>query len=226
MIHVILLHLIHSKRVRLHLEKKLPFLSHSAVSFSDSFRTVRYDFKPFHTGTYQTDLLNAGFEDTSSSKVIEWGQTDKSWNEISQFELEQLCHKKCIRHYARDFTKWSFTNATPVWGQNSLWGARISPLNIRPILGVDVGIALLIAQYCAHQDVSLSLALIDLCIAHCVYGRDRLLDQTTDTDNLFYYTTYLSLAVTCCAFTSTGRSITWCPSLACITTTTPVFSEF
>ena len=87
------IHAIHPKSVRLHLEKKSPALWHSAVSFSDSSRVVRYDFKPFHCGSYKKDLLNAEFENTHDSKVIHWGQTEKSWDEIFEYEDDYLCNK-------------------------------------------------------------------------------------------------------------------------------------
>lgn len=50
-------------------------------------------------------------------------------------------------------------------------------LNIRPVLGADVGLSLVLMQMAAHHQITPELVMCDLAISHCVYGRDRLQDQ-------------------------------------------------
>tara|TARA_Y100000389_G_C17377704_1_gene472578 strand:+ start:303 stop:974 length:672 start_codon:yes stop_codon:yes gene_type:complete len=50
-------------------------------------------------------------------------------------------------------------------------------LNLRPILGTEVGLSLAIMQATAHHEITPSLVLCDLAISHSIYGRDRLNDQ-------------------------------------------------
>jgi hypothetical protein len=122
------------------------------------------------------------------------------------------------RHYTRDFTKWSCPNLppTPVWKINELWNIlqdaphdgsideQPRPNHIRAIIGADVGLSLVIAQYSAHHSITPLLVIADLCIAHSIYGRDRLLDQN-NPPIIFQYTTIFALIVTCCIFTETGQ---------------------
>lgn len=140
-----------SKRVYLHIEKFHEPLNllHTGVSFSNKIKNVRYDFRPFGTtGTsYETNaedrldierLFPVAVTDEYrdefrrhreelETKTILWGETNKTWQEIADFELEHLCPKRYIlgvhdcRHYARDFTRWSCNNATPVWSLRFLW---------------------------------------------------------------------------------------------------------
>ncbi len=114
-----------SKRVYLHLEKFHEPLNllHTGISFSDGFKNVRYDFRPFGTSgrSYETsanDLLE--FErlfpvavtqdfvtdefredfrrhrEELQTKTILWGVTNKTWKQIADFELEHLCPKRYI----------------------------------------------------------------------------------------------------------------------------------
>ena len=124
-------------------------LLHTGISFSDSFKTVRYDFRPFSNGgSYETNIesrldseslfpqlnlpqeFNQDFRqhrEELETKTIKWGETNKTWKEISDFEIEVLCAKRYIlgvydcRHYTRDFTKWCCNNQTPVWSLDTLW---------------------------------------------------------------------------------------------------------
>ncbi len=110
-------------------------LLHTGISFSDKYKKVRYDFKPFSSGSYETNTefpslnLPQELEDVSDleTKMIKWGETNKTWKEISDFEIETLCTKRYIlgvydcRHYVRDFTSWCCNNQTPVWDLNVLW---------------------------------------------------------------------------------------------------------
>jgi len=71
-------------------------------------------------------------------------------------------------------------------------------LNLRPILGTEVGISLAIMQAAAHHEITPSLVICDLAISHSIYGRDRLKDQAekfglVENDyNLFTYTTSIA----------------------------------
>ena len=139
------------KNVYLHMEKfndRLNLL-HTGISFSDKYKTVRYDFRPFSDGgSYETNIesrvdsealfptLNLPQEfneyfrqhrEELETKTIEWGKTNKTWKEIFDFEMESLCTKRYIlgvydcRHYTRDFTRWCCNNQTPVWNLHILW---------------------------------------------------------------------------------------------------------
>lgn len=134
------------KNVYLHIEKfneKFNLL-HTGISFSDRYKTVRYDFRPFSNGgSYETNIesldsealfptlpqFNEDFRhrEELETKTIKWGETNKTWKEISDFEIESLCTKRYIlgvydcRHYARDFTRWCCNNQTPVWNLDVLW---------------------------------------------------------------------------------------------------------
>lgn len=139
------------KNVYLHMEKfdEIFNLLHTGISFEDKYKTVRYDFRPFWTGgTYETNIesrlnsealfptLNLPQEvsedfrqhrEELEVKTIKWGETNKTWKEISDFEIESLCTKRYIlgvfdcRHYTRDFTRWCCNNQTPVWNLDILW---------------------------------------------------------------------------------------------------------
>tara|TARA_Y100000389_G_scaffold203334_2_gene251437 strand:- start:540 stop:1004 length:465 start_codon:yes stop_codon:yes gene_type:complete len=135
------------KNVYLHMEKfnERFNLLHTGISFSDKYKTVRYDFRPFSAGgSYETNLesrldsealfptfpTNEEFgqhREELETKKIKWGETKKTWKEISEFEIESLCTKRYIigvydcRHYTRDFTRWCCNNQTPVWNLDVLW---------------------------------------------------------------------------------------------------------
>lgn len=137
------------KNVYLHMEKFNDRfnLLHTGISFSDRYKTVRYDFKPFSSGSYETNTesildsealfptlnlppeFNEDFRhrEELETKKMKWGETNKTWKEISDFEIESLCTKRYIlgaydcRHYARDFTRWCCNNQTPVWNLDVLW---------------------------------------------------------------------------------------------------------
>ena len=53
-------------------------------------------------------------------------------------------------------------------------------LNLRPVLGAEVGISLLLMQAAAHHQITPSLVICDLAISHSIYGRDRLMDQVVE----------------------------------------------
>ena len=74
-------------------------------------------------------------------------------------------------------------------------------LNLRPVLGTEVGLSLALMQAAAHHEITPSLVLCDLAISHSIYGRDRLKDQIIDLlekdqegvkYNVFNYTTSIA----------------------------------
>lgn len=71
-------------------------------------------------------------------------------------------------------------------------------INLRPILGTEVGLSLALMQASAHHEITPSLVLCDLAISHAIYGRDRLKDQLSNSKeqpidhNLFNYTTSIA----------------------------------
>jgi len=134
-------------RVNLHLEKfnEKYNLLHIGISFENNFQKLRYDYRAFcdeqEGCTYETtniDRLNPrevfpntdlfdnleSFDDIKKVKIY-WGDTDKSFEEIREFE--KTLHRKYIlgvndcRHYVNRFTKWALDKPTPIWKLNRLW---------------------------------------------------------------------------------------------------------
>ena len=73
-----------------------------------------------------TDLLDdLEMSDDIEKKDIYWGESDKTLNEVQEFE--KTLHKKYIlgvndcRHYVNKFTKWALDKPTPVWKLDKLW---------------------------------------------------------------------------------------------------------
>lgn len=74
---------------------------------------------------------------------------------------------------------------------------------IRPVLGLEVGTSLAVMQAAAHHSMTPELVIVDLCLAHAVYGRDRLHDQLGDTTDVRVVQTFAastSLAVLACCY--------------------------
>ena len=141
-----------SKSVVLHIEKfnARPALYHIAIEFEDVFQNKkRYDFRPgtVHR-TYLTtitqrndiqllmpDLWPENYQDVYMeyrtnmdlfSKTIYWGKTQKTWDEIVNFEKQYLCKKYILgyydcRHYVSNFAMFTTGNRTPIWTLNSLY---------------------------------------------------------------------------------------------------------
>ena len=59
---------------------------------------------------------------------------------------------------------------------------RLPNVHVRPTLGFEVGASLVVSQLAAHHSIDVPLCLSDIAIAHCVYGRDRLIDQLTNPE--------------------------------------------
>lgn len=130
-------------------------LLHIGISFSNNNNeNIRYDFRPYcddnnylTTNMDMSDFSNLfpelkvsnDFEeqyrryrnfiifdtDNIYSKDIFWGETNKTFDEIIEFE--KSLHKKYrvgiydCRHYVNRFTKWCLDKPTPIWRLNRLW---------------------------------------------------------------------------------------------------------
>jgi hypothetical protein len=134
-------------RVNLHLEKfnEKYNLLHIGICFENNFEKIRYDYRAFcdeqQGCTYETtnidrlnprevfpntDLLdNLEISEDIKKVKIYWGDTDKTFEEIREFE--KTLHCKYIlgvndcRHYVNRFTKWALNKPTPIWKLNRLW---------------------------------------------------------------------------------------------------------
>jgi 4-hydroxybenzoate polyprenyltransferase len=84
-----------------------------------------------------------------------------------------------------------------------------------PGLGLDIGVALMIAQIASRHAVSVETAALDLCLGHAIYGRDRLLDAieaNTVSDAVrprIVVSTSLALAGACSLICVTSPSGSW-----------------
>lgn len=131
-------------------------LLHIGISFKNNNDIIRFDFRPYNYGkTYLTseserNNLNLLFADTElddvhlnffnnnnrniliidnniQKKKIFWGFSNKTLNEILDFENDYLINKKYkvgiydCRHYVNEFTMWCLDKPTPIWKLNLLW---------------------------------------------------------------------------------------------------------
>ena len=131
-------------------------LLHIGISFNNEREIIRFDFRPDNYGkTYLTtdkDRLNVDFFfpninidedyinllneytnalvfDTENiyKKNILWGISNKTQDEIVEFERNVLINKRYkvgiydCRHYVNQFTLWSLNKPTPIWKLINLW---------------------------------------------------------------------------------------------------------
>ena len=119
-----------SKKVILHLERfsQLHPLLHAGIEFQDGESSCRFDFRPGPVrSTYRCHFVDEERPLTDSNKVVLWGYTEKSWDEIIAFENQNLCKRYILgvydcRHYVRAFAEWSTGRPTPVWRLFELYG--------------------------------------------------------------------------------------------------------
>ena len=120
-------------QVTIHLEKfneKFNLL-HIGISFDDTKRNIRFDYRPNYNNynTYDYNHSSFGFLinpiiDNIGKNII-WGSTNKTIEEILEFE--KTLHKKYIlgindcRHYVSKFTEWCLYNSTPIWKLHTIW---------------------------------------------------------------------------------------------------------
>lgn len=144
-------------KVYIHLEKfneKLN-LMHTGISFKKFNKNIRYDYRAFNDGnSYLTNNININnftflfpgltkyvkIDDNDYklyrsqikktkkySKNIYFGETNKTFDEIIDFEKKYLSKRKYFigffdcRHYVNDFTKWSLNKKIPIWNLKKLW---------------------------------------------------------------------------------------------------------
>lgn len=136
-------------KVYLHIEEfnRRYNLLHVGISFENKYKILRYDFRKEIEGeencyiTIKKDILDP-HNDYISDKIyipyefnlfkrnfikneelkrycIFWGETNKTFEEIEQFEKTLnknyiLCVYDC-RHYVRKFTKWALNKPTYIW---------------------------------------------------------------------------------------------------------------
>ena len=140
------------KDVFVHLDKfsNRHNLLHVGISFHDMYGSIRFDFRPNNDGrSYVTTAkhrmnVNALFSNYNiedyqdrefaeyrenrhiETRLIHWGSTIKTWEDIMSFEKHDLCQRYVLgvydcRHYVNRFTAWSTENATPIWSLHKLW---------------------------------------------------------------------------------------------------------
>ena len=131
-------------------------LLHIGISFNNDDEIIRFDFRPHNYGksylTTESDRLNfnllfpdSGVDDDFINlfneyrntlvfdtdniykKNIFWGITNKSHNDILNYERDILRKKKYkiglydCRHFVNEFTIWSLDKPTPIWKLKKLW---------------------------------------------------------------------------------------------------------
>lgn len=119
-------------KVYLHLEKfsNLFNLLHIGISFTNTSYILKYDYRPFSKiGNYltiNTNLTeNIYYNFKFKKKIIFWGYSNKSFQEIIEFE-KSLNNRYILgiydcRHYVRHFSSWALNKPTPVWKLKKLW---------------------------------------------------------------------------------------------------------
>jgi len=129
-------------KVYLHLEKfnERYNLLHVGISFDDSLKKIRYDYRAFKKDedyvTIESEESNELFPNMYiptdiddyadiEKRTIYWGTCYKSLHEIINFE--KSLHKRYIlgiydcRHYVNKFSIWALNKPSPVWNLHILW---------------------------------------------------------------------------------------------------------
>lgn len=55
-------------------------------------------------------------------------------------------------------------------------------VNVQRSLGLEIGLNLAVSQVAAHHGIDAPLVACDVALAHCIYGRDRMLDDIANLD--------------------------------------------
>jgi hypothetical protein len=134
-------------QVHLHLEKfNTHFnLFHIGISFENEEYAIRYDYVPFREQAndkvnFENDkkvsildkLYQCLLPKKIETRMIYWGETHKTFEEIELFE--QTLQKKYIlgihdcRHYVNKFSIWAVNKKTPIWKLNTLWNTYVPPI--------------------------------------------------------------------------------------------------
>jgi hypothetical protein len=135
------------KKVHLHLEKFNTHynLFHIGISFENEEYAIRYDYVPFREQAndkvnFENDkkvsildkLYQCLLPKKIETRMIYWGETHKTFEEIELFE--QTLQKKYIlgihdcRHYVNKFSIWAVNKKTPIWKLNTLWNTYVPPM--------------------------------------------------------------------------------------------------
>tara|TARA_Y100000746_G_scaffold225979_1_gene230434 strand:+ start:198 stop:884 length:687 start_codon:yes stop_codon:yes gene_type:complete len=107
-------------KVYIHIELIFPRTNiyHIGVTFKSIVSDIRYDIR----GINLDNLYNFFTENLNNelySKTLFWDYSDKTLNEIIQYE-KNIEHKYILgiydcRHYVRNLTYWSCNKPTPIW---------------------------------------------------------------------------------------------------------------
>lgn len=145
---------LYKNKVYLHLEKfNTRFnLIHIGISFENDFKSIRFDYRPFNYGnSYLIEEKNRKnrqilyphlnqcsklnyllIEDnytieSFNKKKIFWGATNKTQEEIIEFEKNYLLYKKYrvgiydCRHFVNQLSLFSLDKSTPIWKLKNLF---------------------------------------------------------------------------------------------------------
>jgi hypothetical protein len=110
-----------SINVNIHLRKIIACTNiyHIGVSFSKHPCYLRFDF---HSSLIDNKIIQLSINELETT--INWGYTNKTFNEIIEFE--ESINKYYIiglydcRHYTQQITQWATHNKTPIWNLSKL----------------------------------------------------------------------------------------------------------
>lgn len=105
-------------KVYIHLEQLFAYTNiyHIGITYKTIYYKVRFDI-----GTFERYNI-ALFKNKRKVKKIFWGYSNKTFNEILNYENNMKYKYRLgiydCRHYVRDLTNWSCNNPTPIWRLN------------------------------------------------------------------------------------------------------------
>lgn len=116
-----ILYLINRKtKVYIHIELLFPRTNiyHIGVTFKSIISNIRYDIRGINLDNLYYFFLD-NLENELSSKTLFWAYSDKTLDEIIEYE-KSIEHKYILgiydcRHYVRNLTMWSSNKPTPIW---------------------------------------------------------------------------------------------------------------
>jgi len=107
-------------KVYIHIELLIPRTNiyHIGVTFKSITSNIRYDMRGINLDNLYS-FLRENLEKEMYSKTLFWGYSDKSLDEIIEYE-KSIEHQYIIgicdcRHYVRNLTIWACNKPTPVW---------------------------------------------------------------------------------------------------------------
>ena len=107
-------------KVYIHLEQLFykTNIYHIGITFKRNIRSIRYDIRGY-------EITPIGFLTNENNvkknyKKIFWGYSNKSLNEIIEYEknidINYILGINDCRHYVNNLTSWCMNNGTPIWG--------------------------------------------------------------------------------------------------------------